>query len=92
MDSLTDVKEFKSKYNALVGEFKDDSGNTGFLLQNFDDRSLTRTNKVKITFENADGVLYYRKGEPIINGLINNKFEIELDMCEGIFVIPLYKK
>lgn len=92
LESLTGVTKFKSKYNSIVGEFKDSNGNTGFLLQNFDDRNLTRSNKVKITFENADGVLYYRKGEPIVQGLINHKFEIELDMCEGIFLIPLYKK
>ena len=92
LNSLTDVSAFKSKYNSFVGEFKDADGRTGFLLQNFDDRSLTRSNKVKMTFENADGVLYYRKGEPVIQGLANHKFEIELDMCEGIFIIPLYKQ
>lgn len=92
LKSLTDVSKFKSKYNAIVGEFKDSNGNTGFLLQNFDDRNLSRSNKVKMTFEKADGVLYYRKGEPVIQGLVDHKFEIELDMCEGVFIIPLYKK
>lgn len=89
---ITDVETVRSKYDITMNEFTDADGNKAFMLFNYDDPILGRNNKVKITFKDADGVLYYRKGEPTTQVLENKKFEIELESGEGVFVIPLYKK
>lgn len=89
---ITNVATVKSKYDITMNEFVDGDGNKAFMLCNYDEPTLGRGNKTTITFQNAQGVLYYRKGEPITELLKNGKFEIELESGEGIFVIPLYKK
>ena len=43
-------------------------------------------------FEDADGILYYRDGDPIVEVLQNKTFNIDLKPGEGVFMIPLYKK
>ena len=92
LDSLSGVKTFSSKYDAIVGQFKDGNGNNGFMLVNYEEPSLTTTNKVTMTFDTADGVLYYRNGEPVVEALKNKTFSIDLAAGEGVFVIPLYTK
>ena len=92
LDNLNGVKEFKSKYDTIVGQFKDKDGNDGFMLVNYEEPSVKHDNKVTMTFENADGVMYYRDGEPVVEGLANKTFTIDLKPGEGVFIIPLYKK
>lgn len=92
LDSLRGVKSFKSKYDTIVGQFKDGDGNDGFMLVNYEEPSKTRTNKTTIEFDNADGVLIYRDGDPEVIGLANHTFTIDLDPGEGVFIVPLYKK
>ena len=89
---ITDVKKLKSKYDITLNEFTDADGNKAFMVFNYEEPSLLRTNKVQITFKDADGVMYYRKGEPVTQVLKNKTFEIDLESGEGVFVIPLYKK
>lgn len=89
---ITDVKTVTSKYDITMNEFSDKDGTKAFMLFNYDDPVYERNNKVKLSFENADGILYYRNGEPTTQVLENGKFEIELEAGEGIFAIPLYKK
>ncbi len=89
---ITGVQALKSKYDIAMSEFKDDADNKAFFLLNYDEPILGRTNKVSITFESAQGVLYYRGGEATTEVLTGGKFEIELNAGEAVFVIPLYKK
>ncbi|MBQ8230104.1 MAG: hypothetical protein IJZ32_05370 [Clostridia bacterium] len=89
---ITDVETVKSKYDITMNEFSDKDGTKAFMLFNYDDPYYLRKNKVQLSFENADGILYYRNGEPTTQVLENGKFEIELEAGEGIFAIPLYKK
>jgi hypothetical protein len=92
LSNLDGVKSFKSKYNCIAGQLQDEQGNKAFVVVNYDNRVMTRTNKVKIQFKKADGVLVYRDGEPTVMGLAGRTFEIELKNKEGVVVIPLYKK
>jgi hypothetical protein len=92
LDTLRGVKSFQSKYDTIAGQFKDKDGNDGFMLVNYEEPSIKRDNKVTMTFENADGVLYYRNGEPMVEGLANKTFTIDLKPGEGVFIIPVYKK
>ena len=89
---ITNVSGVKSKYDITMNEFTDGDGNKAFMLCNYDEPLMQRKNKVTITMQNAEGLLYYRKGEPTTVLLEKGKFEIELDAGEGVFVIPLYKK
>ncbi len=89
---ITDVETVKSKYDLVLSEFTDGEGNKGVMLFNYDEPILGRKNKTELTFQNAQGVLYYRNGEPTTALLKDGKFEIELNAGEGVFVIPLYKK
>ena len=92
LDSLRGVKSFTSKYDAIVGQFKDANGNDGFMLVNYEEPSIAHKNKVTMNFKDADGVLYYKDGEPIVEVLKNKKFTIDLEAGEGVFIIPLFKK
>lgn len=89
---ITDVKTVTSKYDITMSEFSDKDDTKAFMLFNYDDPCYLRKNKVKLSFENADGIMYYRNGEPTTQVLENGSFEIELEAGEGIFAIPLYKK
>ncbi|MBQ8658789.1 MAG: hypothetical protein IJ506_06605 [Clostridia bacterium] len=89
---ITDVKNVKSKYDITMNEFTDADGNKAFMLLNYDEPMMQRNNKVTVTFKEADGVMYYRNGEPTTKVLKDGKFEIDLQSGEGVFVIPLYKK
>ena len=89
---ITNVTKVQSKYDITMNEFTDGDGNKAFMLCNYDEPTLGRKNKVTITLKDAQGVLYYKEGEPITQALKGGKFEIELNSGEGVFVIPLYKK
>lgn len=89
---IADVENVRSKYDITMNEFTDGDGNKAFMLFNYDEPMMKRNNKVDLTFKNADGVLYYRNGEPTTVGLKDHKFSIDLESGEGVFVIPLYKK
>ena len=92
LDKLDGVKTFRSKYDAIVGQFEDKDGNKGFMLVNYEEPSIKHTNKVTMKFEDADGVLMYRNGDPTTIGLTDKTFTIDLDAGEGVFIVPLYKK
>ena len=89
---ITNVEKVRSKYDITINEFTDASGNKAFMLFNYDEPWLLRNNRVVINLKKAEGVMYYRNGEPITQLLENGRFEISLEAGEGVFVIPLYKK
>ena len=89
---ITDVTAVKSKYDLVLSEFTDGEGNKGVMLFNYDEPLLGRKNKTELTFDKAQGVLYYKDGEPTTVLLEKGKFSIELDPGEAVFAIPLYKK
>ena len=89
---ITDVEKVRSKYDIIMNEFTDGEGNKAFMLLNYDAPILKRNNETTITFKEAQGVMYYRDGEPMTAVLKDGKFEIELKAGEAIFVIPLYQK
>ena len=62
------------------------------MLVNYEEPSIKHNNKVTMTFDKADGVLYYKDGDPVVAGLKNKTFTIDLEPGEGVFIIPLYKK
>ena len=89
---MNGIKSMTSKYDSFVTQMKDSNGRNGFMLVNYEEPSIDHTNKVSMEFEDADGILYYRDGDPIVEVLQNKTFNIELKPGEGVFMIPLYKK
>ena len=89
---ITNVTAVKSRYDVSLSEFTDGEGNKAFMLCNYDEPLLGRKNKTELTFDKAQGVLYYKDGEPTTVLLEKGKFSIELDPGEAVFAIPLYKK
>ena len=92
LKSLKGISEVKSKYDTIVTQFVDGTGRNAYFLVNQEEPSLEKTNKASLKFEKADGVMYYRNGDPVIATLENGTFNIELEPGEGVFIIPLYKK
>lgn len=92
LEKLDGVVEYRSKYDTVAGQLEDKDGNTGFMLVNYDEPSKARKNDVSMTFEDADGVLVYKNGEPKVIGLANHEYSLTLEAGEGVFIIPLYKK
>jgi len=92
LSSLNGIKSVTSKYDSFVTQFADKDGRDAFMLMNFEEPSIDHTNKVQIEFDKADGVMYYRDGDPIIEALKDKTFTIDLKAGEGVFIIPLYKK
>lgn len=92
LKSLNGIKSVTSKGDSFVTHFKDKDSRDAFMLVNYEEPSIDKTNKVTMEFEDADGIMYYRDGEPIVEVLNNKTFSIDLKAGEGIFMIPLYKK
>lgn len=83
------LKEVTATQDALIGQFKDKDGNDGLILTNFTDPALGLENKIVLTFENANRVRVYYKGEYTDYTVGNNQMEILLGAGDGVFIIPM---
>ena len=76
--------------DAVVGCMKDSYNNSGFMVVNYNDTSLNKTNSVEMTFQTES----YTKAWVYIDGvqtevaLSDGKLILNLDAGEGVFVIP----
>ena len=99
-DEIEGIKSVISDECALLGIFKDDDGNKGFMLSNATNPNHGKTATVTLKFETPakgkrgyTGVQVYEKGEPRIALLDKDGgITIELESGEGKFLIPLMKK
>jgi len=93
---LADVGSIKSIYTSqdtLFGYFKDENGNDGFTIVNYNDTSKGLTDTVEIVFdtEKYDTVVYYERGVKKIAKLgSSGKLSLTLGIGEGVFVIPCH--
>ncbi len=95
--NLSAVGAIKSVYTSqdtLFGYFKDENGNDGFTVVNYNDTSKGLTDTIEITFdtETYDTAVYYERGVKKIAKLENGKLSLTLGVGEGIFVIPCHSK
>ena len=67
---------------------KDKSGNPGFMVVNYNDTTYNKTSKVEIKFDSADKALVFIDGVKQDLTLTNNVLTLNLDVGEGVFVIP----
>ena len=75
--------------DALIGQFKDESGNDGLIVVNFTDPAYGLRNTVSLDFKNASKVRVYKKGVAYDYQVLENHFELELGVGEGVFMIPV---
>ena len=89
LEKIDVLKSVEAAQDALVGQFKDDAGNDGLIVVNFTDPADGIKNKIRLTFEKASKVRIYRKGAVYDYQVLNNEFEIELGVGEGVFMLPV---
>lgn len=89
LETIDILQSAESEQDALIGQFTDEAGNDGLLAVNFTDPAQALRNKLRLRFKKASKVRIYRKGMPIDYQVKNNEFELELDVGEGVFLIPM---
>ncbi len=89
LESLDAVDSVTADQDALVGQFVDGKGNDGLLAVNFTDPAEAMRNTLHFKFKNASKVRVFRKGACSDYQVLNNEFEIELGVGEGVFLIPM---
>ncbi len=82
------VKDVDVEEDAIIGTFKDSKGNDGFMVVNYTDPALDKSNKVTITFKDAKKAIVYEKGFKKVIDLKRGKLTLNLESGEGRFVIP----
>lgn len=89
LQKVDTLRNVTATQDALIGQFKDTAGNDGLIVVNFTDPAYGLRNKIKFTFENASKLRVYRKGVAADYQVVDNTFEIELGVGEGVFMIPI---
>lgn len=87
LETLGVANRWDATEDALIGTFKDANGNDGLIVTNFTDPSLRLTNTVRFDFKDVSKVRVYRGGNVYDYEVANNRFDIELEPGEGVFII-----
>ncbi len=85
---LSGVKSVTSTEDVVIGYMKDDEGNSGFMVVNYNDTTLQAHAEVNMTFDEFTKADVYQNGEKTTVSLKNGVLDIQLDVGEGVFVIP----
>ena len=88
VSDLDGVKAITSTEDIIAGYMKDTLGNAGFMVVNYNDTTYNKTSVVKMTFDNANKALVYVDGVKQVVNLDDNVLTLNLDVGEGVFVIP----
>ena len=90
LDSVLSLKEMTTSEDTLFGYFNDEDGNDGIMIVNYNETTKNLTDEITLTFDSSkyNKAVCYIGGKKTIVGLIDGKFEIELGVGEGVFVIP----
>ena len=83
------MKGAQATQDALIGQFKDKAGYDGLVVVNFTDPAYGLKNTVSLEFKDASKVRVYKKGIAYDYQVLDNRFELELGVGEGVFMIPV---
>ena len=87
------IKSAEATRDCLIGCMQHHEDKTeAYWIVNAENPSHDQINDIRIVFEGADRVLYYRKGKEHDVSLENAEFCLRLGVGEGIFVIPYSTK
>ena len=92
IDNLNGVDTITSTEDIIVGYLKDNSGNSGFMVVNYNDTTYNKKSQVEMKFDGADKALVFIDGEEHDMTLTNKTLTLDLDLGEGVFVIPYNEK
>ena len=76
-----------SQYDAIVGCFKKGEQD-GYMVVNYAKPGLSKSNIVRVTFENCTQALVYRNGVATTQKLFNGTLSLTLGAGDAAFVIP----
>ena len=85
---LTGVQSVTSDEDIIIGHMKDKSGNSGFMVVNYNDTKLEKNANASIVFKSFTKADVYRGGVKTTVTLQNGKLSLGLGIGEGVFVIP----
>lgn len=88
LSRLSGVKSVSSEEDLLIGHMKDGAGNSGFMLVNYNDTKSAKKTNVTMEFKSLTKADVYRGGEKTTVNLTDGKLSLQLDIGEGVFVIP----
>ena len=88
INNLSGVDTITCTEDIIVGYLKDNSGNPGYVVVNYNDTTYNKTSQVEIKFDQADKALVFIDGEKQDLTLTDNILNLDLDLGEGVFVIP----
>ena len=90
IDDIPEIKSVDSSEYLLIGYFKDNNDNAGFMVTNVSLPGENRNAMVTMEFdEKYLGLQIYDKGEMDIIRLKDNKITFEIESSYGVFIIPL---
>ena len=89
LSSIDALKGAQATQDALIGQFKDKAGYDGLVVVNFTDPAYGLKNTVSLEFKDASKVRVYKKGIAYDYQVLDNRFELELGVGEGVFMIPV---
>ena len=85
---IGDLQEVKGTSDTLVGVAKDAYENDGYTVVNYNDPYYKNKDTVEMTFKNAKYACVYKGGVKEDIKLVNHILTLDLDVGEGVFVIP----
>lgn len=87
LPALSGVKSVQCTEDTIVGQFKD-GDDKGFMVVNYTDPAVTKSDTVTLTFEDCDKVVVYRGGKELKYTIDKDTLTLPLIPGEGVFVIP----
>lgn len=90
LETLEVCNRWDATEDALVGVFKDEDGNDGLIVTNFTDPALRKDNLVRFDFKDVSKLRVYRGGVAYDYEVVNNRFDLELEPGEGVFIILVH--
>lgn len=82
------VKSVTATEDSIVGYMQDSAGNPGYMAVNYNDTTYKKKSDVTFTFTNYNRAYVYIDGVKHDVGLKNHQLTLNLDIGEGVFVIP----
>ena len=88
VNRLKGVKSVTATEDSIVGYMQDGQGNPSYMVVNYNDTTYKKKSDVVLTFNNYNKAYVYVDGVKQDVSLKNKQLTLNLDVGEGVFVIP----
>ena len=89
--ALDGIKSVTATQDTVIGQFKDEYGNKGYMIVNYTEPTDGKYDKVSLQFKDTEKVAYYKKGMENKVVLTGDTLDLSLAPGDGIFVITCDK-